>query len=81
MYDKINKEKKDLKPPKVMFPSSLEDLDLIINELDQNNNVIINESNLNEKLRFRILDFVTGYAYAKNIKREKLDNWIYLFKF
>ncbi len=78
MYDKITR--KDI-TPLVIFPNSYEDLDKIIKMLETGHNVIINVHNLNDKMKYRILDFLTGFAYAKEIKKEKLDNWIYLFSF
>ncbi len=79
MFDKIIKEKKE-QPPIVFFPLKYEDLDKIIASLKLGHSVIVNVKNMDEKMKYRILDFLSGYAYCANINREKLETWIYLFE-
>ncbi len=80
MFDKIKKNEGIEIPPIVFFANKYEDLDKIIASLETGHNVIVNVKNLDDKMKYRLLDFLTGYAYAMHIKREKLETWIYLFK-
>lgn len=80
MFNKIEKKEIDNSPPVVFFPTRFEDLDGIISTLKTGHNVIVNVKNMEDRMKYRILDFLSGYAYAKNLKREKLDIWIYLFQ-
>lgn len=80
MFDKVKKNRENDTPPIVFFPNKYEDLDKIVVSLNKGHNVIVNVKNLDDRMRYRILDFLTGYSFALNHKREKLDSWIYLFK-
>lgn len=80
MFDKIKKKEGVENPPIVIFINKYEDLDKIVSSLQTGHNVIVNAKNVDEKMKYRVLDFLTGYAFALNIKREKLETWIYLFK-
>ena len=80
-YDKINKTDKNKIPPSVFFVYKFEDIDKIIKVLDLRKDVILNVSNMEIKNRIRVIDFLSGFIFAKNGKREKLEDNIYLFTY
>lgn len=65
--------------PLIFFPIKEEDLDIIIKALKKHN-VIVNLSSLDDRLKLRINDFLSGYAYALNIKKRKLELDIFILE-
>ncbi len=77
--DRIVHQEKEYSTPCVFFPNAYKDLSKIIECLESGHNVIVNVSNMQEIGRFRIIDFLSGFIYAKKGKREKLEENIFLF--
>ena len=71
---------KTTNPPKVIIVNKVEDVDDIIIELNNNGPLIINVMNLNKRLAYRMIDFLSGYCYAKKGKYRKIDKLIYRFE-
>ena len=51
----------------------------LIDGLKKYRQIIVNLTNLNTKKKCRIIDFLSGYIYAINGFREKLEDNIYAF--
>lgn len=66
-------------PPQVFFPSSFDEVSQMMEVLKNKRAIIINVSSLEIKDRYRIIDFFSGYIYALEGYREKLELNIYLF--
>lgn len=84
MYDEFNKLEKDDKnslPPTVIFTRSFKDIDKIIAILELKRDVIVNISNMDKLSRIRIIDFISGYIFAKNGYKKKYEKNIYLFHY
>lgn len=50
-----------------------------IKGIKENRQIIINISSIETRLRYRIVDFLSGYIYALNGNRVKLEDNIYMF--
>ena len=82
MYDDLNKIKKNDKkslPPSVIFIHSFKDINKVIMLLETKKDVIVNVSNLDRLSKIRVIDFLSGYIYAKNGNKEMYEKNIYLF--
>lgn len=73
------KEKIKFIPPKVFLPKNVDEISSIIDTLITNTPVIVNVLSLSNKDRYRIIDFLSGYVFALNGCREKLEDCIYTF--
>lgn len=72
--------KKTYTTPKVILINDDLDLERIIMHIKNEDEVIVNVSLLDIKLRYRYIDFLSGYIMALNGKRKKLEENIYSFK-
>lgn len=50
-----------------------------IQGIKENRQIIVNISSLEISFRYRVIDFLSGYIYALNGRREKLEENIYMF--
>lgn len=76
----INPEPKYQKaPPQVFFPTTFDEINPIVTLLKNQRPVIVNLNNLDSKNKYRIIDFLSGFVFALQGKREKLEIGIYLF--
>ena len=80
-YDKFEKNDKNKIPPSVMFIYTYKDIDKIIKVLNLKRDVIVNVTNMDKVSQLRVIDFLSGYIYANNGKREKLEETIFLFRY
>ena len=80
-FDKVNKCENKALPPTVIFTRTFKDVDKIIKILELKRDVIVNISNMDKLSRIRIIDFISGYMYAKNGYKEKYEKNIYLFHY
>ena len=71
---------KPLLPPKVIIVSKVEDIDEIIKLLNDHIPLIVNVMNIGSRQAFRLIDFLSGYCYAKMGKYKKIDKMIYRFE-
>ena len=69
---------KDL-TPRVFIVYSEKDIYSLLEGINNHHQIIINLTNLSTKEKYRIIDFLSGYIYAKNGSREKLEDNIYSF--
>ncbi len=67
-------------PPKVIIVTTFEEVDNVINLLEQNIPVILNAAQMKERNGYRIIDFISGYCYARNGEYKKIDDRIYRFE-
>ncbi len=81
MYDKIVKNDKAVEAPTVIFVHDFKDVDKIITVLEIKKDVIVNTSNVDNISKIRIIDFLSGYIFAKNGNKEKYEKNIYLFHY
>lgn len=65
--------------PRVFIIKDFDEIIDLIVSLNDCHQVIINLSNLELSSRYRIVDFLSGYIYARNGKRNKLEDNIYMF--
>lgn len=63
--------------PQVIILKCFQDIDLVIDELTKNKPLIVNASNLVCQDGQRVIDFLSGYCFAKNGNIKKIDNLIY----
>ena len=63
--------------PQVIILKFFQDIDLVIDELTKNKPLIVNASNLVYQDGQRVIDFLSGYCFAKNGNIKKIDNLIY----
>ena len=63
--------------PQVIILKCFQDIDLVIDELTKNKPLIVNASNLVYQDGHRVIDFLSGYCFAKNGNIKKIDNLIY----
>lgn len=73
-------KKPEKNPPCVVILKTKNDIDLIIQKLKNNNIVIANFSSINKKDAHRIVEFVSGFCFAKNGNYRKIDELIYRFE-
>ena len=73
------KEKNKIVPPRVFLPKNIDELPEIIDAIVENVPVIVNVLSLESKDRYRIIDFLSGYVFALNGCRDKLEDCIYTF--
>ena len=66
--------------PKVFIVKEVSDIDNVINVLNKRIPVIVNVAGLDIKTAHRLIDFISGYCYAKNGSHQKMDKLIYKFK-
>lgn len=66
--------------PKVFIVKEVSDIDNVINVLNKRIPVIVNVAGLDIKIAHRLIDFISGYCYAKNGSHQKMDKLIYKFK-
>ena len=66
--------------PKVFIVNNINDIDEIIMLINQKIPVIVNFDNIGNKSAHRLIDFISGYCYAKNGSHQKMDKLIYKFK-
>ena len=71
---------KTAKSSKVVIVYKIEDIDKIIIDLNDHIPLIVNVMNLNKKVAYRMVDFLSGYCYAKKGKYKKIDKLIYKFE-
>ena len=71
---------KNVKSSKVIIVNKVEDIDNIIIDLNNNIPLIVNLMNINKRSAYRIVDFLSGYCYAKKGKYRKIDKLIYRFE-
>ena len=71
---------KNLAPPKVIIVSKIEDIDEIIKLLNNHIPLIVNVMNFETRQAYRLIDFLSGYCYAKMGKYKKIDKMIYRFE-
>lgn len=74
------KVKRVIITPKVILVKENDDLNRVLNYLQNDEEVIVNVSLLDMKASYRIVNFLSGYVYAYNGKRKKLEDKIYSFK-
>ncbi len=79
-YTKIDLNKKDAFTPSVFFPHDYKEIDGILLALENEHPVIVNFTHLEDTKKYRMLDFLSGYIYGTNGKREKLEDNIFMFK-
>lgn len=65
--------------PKVFIVKDLSQMIDCVASLIENKQIIINISFLDLMMKQRIIDFLSGYIYALNGKREKFEDNIYIF--
>lgn len=65
--------------PRVFIVKNFEDVEDCVNCLEQIHSIIVNLSSLEISNRYRIVDFLSGYIYARKGYREKLESNIYMF--
>ena len=65
---------------KVFIMNKITDIDEVINIINQRVPVIVNFDNIDKKYAHRLIDFISGYCYAKNGVHKKMDKMIYKFK-
>lgn len=73
------KEKNKITPPRVFLPKNVDEMADIIDALITHVPVIVNVLSLSSKDRYRFIDFLSGYVFALNGCREKLEDCIYTF--
>lgn len=65
--------------PIVFLLKDQENVKSCIESLVSNKQIIINLTLLSNEKRYRVIDFLSGYVFALNGNREKLEDLIYLF--
>lgn len=78
MKNIINKNEKT--PPSVVILKKRTDIDVVIEKLKTNRPVIVNMSSINSNDARRILEFLSGYCFAKDGSYKKIDELIYRFE-
>lgn len=73
-------KKNEKVPPSVVIFKKKNDIDLVIEKLKDNKPVIVNLSSLNKADAHRIVEFLSGFCYAKNGNYKKIDELIYRFE-
>lgn len=73
-------KKNNLLPPKVIIVKTKEDINNCLSSLIENKQIIINLSSCELLLKYRIVDFLSGYVYGINGIREKIEENIYSFR-
>ena len=71
---------KKTSPPKVIIIYKIEDVDEVILNLNKNIPLIVNVMNLDSRSAYRMIDFLSGYCYAKKGNYRKIDKMIYRFE-
>lgn len=72
-------KRKEAITPKVIIVSSHEDIYKCLNFIEENKQIIINITSLSNLDKYRFIDFLSGYIYARKGKREKIEDNIYTF--
>ena len=72
-------KKKEAITPIVFLLKNQENVKCCIDTLKKNKQIIINLSLLDNDKRYRVIDFLSGFVFALNGNREKLEDLIYLF--
>ncbi len=76
----MSKVKKEAQiTPKVFLIKEENNIFDCIRGIKENRQIIINISSIDTHLRYRIVDFLSGYIYALNGNRVKLEDNIYMF--
>ncbi len=65
--------------PKVILIRNEDNVHDCLQGLREQRQIIVNISSLEKSQRYRIIDFLSGYTYALNGSREKLEENIYMF--
>lgn len=65
--------------PRVYLIRNEDEIYDLIDGLKKYRQIIVNLTNLNTNKKCRIIDFLSGYIYALNGFREKLEDNIYAF--
>lgn len=66
-------------PPVVIFAFVFEDVIKVADTLKDDKDVIVNITYLSRNTKLRFLDFVCGLAYGLGLKKERIENGVYLF--
>lgn len=72
------RKKKEEKTTKVFLVKSFNDMKEICMHIKENYIVIVNVNNVHHKTRY--IDFISGFTYAYNGKREKIEDNIFSFQ-
>ena len=67
-------------PPKVIIVKNVEQVDEIIKFLNNHVPLIVNVGKMDIRSGYRMIDFLTGYCFAKDGTYKKIDKLIYRFE-
>ena len=76
----MTKLKKNIITPRVILIKENNDMDKILSFLRSGDEVIVNVSLIDIKDSIRVINFLSGFVYAYNGKRNKIEDKIYMFK-
>lgn len=80
MIKNILCKEKEKTTPHVIILKGFEDVDGALKLLNGNVPVIVNAAKLERRDGYRVIDFLSGYCYAKNGLFRRIDDMIYRFE-